>query len=98
MRYPPNGVGDSSPEERLQRELPRITDWYTDELFDAGAEASRLIFPVSRLVCDPEHFADDANEPMAAKGMGVSVKWDWDTGLGGPDRHRPPWAGPRRQV
>jgi N-formylglutamate deformylase len=48
-----------------------MTDWYTDELSDIGAEASRLIFPVSRLVCDPERFADDAREPMAAKGMGA---------------------------
>lgn len=55
----------------LKRELLRMTDWYTDELFDVGAAASRLTFPVSRLVCDPERFADDAGEPMAAKGMGA---------------------------
>ena len=56
----------------LKRELLRMTDWYTDELFDVGGEAAtRLFFPVSRLVCDPERFADDVDEPMAAKGMGV---------------------------
>jgi N-formylglutamate amidohydrolase len=55
----------------LRRELLRMTDWYADELFDMGADASGLIFPVSRLVCDPERFADDADEPMAAKGMGA---------------------------
>ena len=57
--------------EDLQRELLRMTDWYTDELFDAGAGASRLKFPVSRLVCDPERFSDKTNEPMEAKGMGA---------------------------
>jgi hypothetical protein len=29
------------------------------------------VFPVSRLVVDPERFVDDATEPMAACGMGV---------------------------
>ena len=28
-------------------------------------------YEVSRLVCDPERFPDDANEPMAPVGMGV---------------------------
>ncbi|HUW08991.1 MAG TPA: N-formylglutamate amidohydrolase [Anaerolineae bacterium] len=59
-------------EDDLRDELLRMTDRYTDELFDVGGDtASRLIFPVSRLVCDPERFADDAHEPMAAKGMGA---------------------------
>ena len=30
-----------------------------------------MIFPVSRLMVDPERFEDDAQEPMAGKGMGV---------------------------
>jgi len=59
-------------EDDLRDELLRMTDRYTEQLFDVGGKAaSRLIFPVSRLVCDPERFADDADEPMAAKGMGA---------------------------
>ena len=34
-------------------------------------EAGRLVFPVSRLVCDVERFPSDADEPMAARGMGA---------------------------
>ncbi|MBE9565642.1 MAG: N-formylglutamate amidohydrolase [Proteobacteria bacterium] len=58
-------------DDDLRQELLRMTDWYTDELFDVGGEASRLIFPVSRLVVDPERFADDGDEPMAESGMGA---------------------------
>ena len=54
----------------LSDELLRMTDLYTDELFDLDAD--RLVFPVSRLVCDVERFRDDAAEPMAAKGMGLA--------------------------
>jgi N-formylglutamate amidohydrolase len=49
-----------------------MTDWFTDELFSLPAhEASTIRFPVSRLVVDPERFVDDAQEPMAVRGMGV---------------------------
>jgi hypothetical protein len=34
-------------------------------------EAARVIFPVSRLVVDPERFRNDADEPMVARGMGA---------------------------
>ena len=50
-------------------ELKYMTDLYTDELFDVGED--RLIFPVSRLVCDVERFRDDRNEEMAKVGMGA---------------------------
>lgn len=56
----------------LERELLRLTDRYTDELFAPDrAIAVSVVFGVSRLVVDPERFADDALEPMAARGMGV---------------------------
>ncbi len=59
-------------DQELQHELLVMTDWYTDTLFSMPAMAAKtVIFPVSRLVVDPERFADDDREPMAAKGMGV---------------------------
>ena len=47
-----------------------MTDWFTDELFNIPG-ATRISFPMSRLVVDPERFLDDAQEVMAARGMGV---------------------------
>jgi len=54
----------------LKKELILKTDAYTDEIFNV-AKVQRIIFPVSRLVIDPERFIDDSKEIMAAKGMGV---------------------------
>ena len=31
-----------------------------------------IVFPVSRLVVDPEHFSDDSLEPMNQVGIGVT--------------------------
>jgi len=59
-------------ETDLQRELLRMTDRFTDELFALpAAMATMIVFPVSRLVVDPERFEDDSKEEMVAKGMGV---------------------------
>jgi len=73
-------------DEDLEQELLRMTDRYTDELFDLGEEAIRVIFPVSRLVCDPERFLDDTKESMAARGMGAVYT---KTSDGRPLRPRP---------
>ena len=54
----------------LEKEFQRMTDWYTDEIFDLD-EAEKLIFPYSRLYCDVERFRSDRDETMAKKGMGV---------------------------
>lgn len=56
----------------LADELRRMTDHATDRLLrlDNGL-AQHVLFPVSRLVVDPERFADDAAEPMATRGMGA---------------------------
>jgi N-formylglutamate amidohydrolase len=56
----------------LNGELLRMTDAYTDELFpETPVEAGRVIFPLSRLVCDVERFPLDENEPMVTRGTGV---------------------------
>ncbi len=59
------------PPQVLARNLIALTDWKTDELFDAPGFENRLVFPVSRLACDPERFRADADESMAARGMGA---------------------------
>lgn len=59
-------------EDVLWREVLLMTDHFTDELFrKAVPGATDIVFPVSRLVVDPERFVDDADEPMAFVGMGV---------------------------
>jgi len=56
----------------LNNELLRMTDAYTDELFPlTRVEAGRVVFPLSRLICDVERFPSDEDEPMATRGMGV---------------------------
>lgn len=57
-------------DDALAHELLLMTDRYTEELFDVDG-ASRVVFPVSRLVVDPERSADDSREPMAERGLGV---------------------------
>ncbi len=60
-------------DDALHRELVRLTDWHTDDLFGwlPGRGATMFVNRLSRLVFDPERFADDAQEPMAALGQGV---------------------------
>jgi N-formylglutamate deformylase len=57
----------------LEGELLRLTDRHTDLLYDwiRGLGGSLFVNRVSRLVVDPERFADDAAEPMAAVGQGA---------------------------
>ena len=52
----------------LADELLKMTDRYCDELF-TGYDS--IVFPVGRLVCDPERFRDDAQETMSRVGMGA---------------------------
>ena len=60
-------------DQELQEELNRITDHATDQIFQqAFPEAKAIVFPVSRLVVDPERFSDDFQEPMSQVGMGVT--------------------------
>jgi N-formylglutamate amidohydrolase len=71
-RIPETGAGDFvlSAGELLE-EKRRLTDWHAEDLFDPRGRAEFILFPVSRMVVDPERFADDALEPMALKGMGA---------------------------
>ncbi|MGB8960160.1 MAG: N-formylglutamate amidohydrolase [Candidatus Aminicenantales bacterium] len=55
----------------LERELPVMTDLYTDEV-PLDLNSIRIIkAPVSRLVVDVERFRRDEDEPMARFGMGA---------------------------
>ena len=58
---------------QLNNELIAITDAYTDEIFGAYAKDTDtvIIFPISRLIVDPERFLNDKEEVMANIGMGV---------------------------
>jgi len=57
---------------KVDAELLRMTYAFADELFPStNAEAGRVVYGVSRLLCDPERFREDVLEPMAAKGMGA---------------------------
>ena len=59
-------------ETALEKELIRMTDSFSDILFPTSWPfTDRIVFPVSRLVVDPERFLDDTREPMWKKGMGV---------------------------
>ena len=73
LRVPPLerqaiGLDDAA----LNNELLRMTDADTAELFPlTPVEAGRVVFPISRLICDVERFPSDEGEPMASRGMGV---------------------------
>ncbi len=56
--------------EKIQEEIIKLTDWYTDDLFDSDVD-SKIVAPFSRIFCDVERFADDDLEIMSKKGMGV---------------------------
>jgi len=74
-------------DDALEQELLRMTDRYTDLLFaQAPDDACTVIYPVSRLIVDPERFVLDSEEPMVARGMGVIYTRTSD---GQPLRHPP---------
>jgi len=57
-------------ENKIQQELLRMTDWYTEELFTCEGWQS-VVHHYSRLVCDPERFLDPDEEGMCLHGMGM---------------------------
>ena len=55
----------------LQIEILKMTDHFTDELFDIScSNIHQLKFPLSRLLVDVERFEEDELEPMFKVGMG----------------------------
>ncbi len=54
----------------MDAENLRLADLHTDDLYHLE-NAERAVFPISRFLVDPERFRDDADEPMAARGMGA---------------------------
>ena len=57
-------------DELLNQEILKLTDWYTDDLFENEIDSS-IKAPFSRIFCDTERFSDDSQEIMAKYGMGV---------------------------
>lgn len=57
-------------EDELFQEQIKMTDSFTNELFNIK-EIYKLIFPVSRLVCDVERFRNEKDEEMTKQGMWV---------------------------
>jgi len=68
--YFPNKEGFVIDKPTLDAEVNKLTDWYTEDLFDLDG-VIKVIAPFSRIFCDVERFADDSMEEMAAKGAGV---------------------------
>ena len=57
-------------EEILQQEINKLTDWYTDDLFESSEDITVKV-DFSRIFCDVERFVDDEQEVMAQYGMGM---------------------------
>jgi len=57
-------------DDDLTTELLRMTDAFTGELF-AYPNATKVRFPISRLLVDVERFPDDIRETMSKVGMGM---------------------------
>jgi N-formylglutamate amidohydrolase len=62
--------GYVSSQDEIQDEIIKLTDWYTDDLFDSEVD-DKIVTPFSRIFCDVERFADDKLEIMSKAGMGV---------------------------
>jgi len=56
--------------DKIDREIVKLTDWFTDDLFSNEIDDA-IIAPFSRIFCDVERFADDKLEVMSKFGMGV---------------------------
>jgi N-formylglutamate deformylase len=68
--YIPSRAAYLCADEALDAEILKLTDWYTDDLFNDGQDL-QIVSKVSRLYCDVERFPYDDLEAMAPFGMGV---------------------------
>ena len=66
----PFNDGYVSCDVKIKQEIIKLTDWYTDDLFDSEVD-DKIVAPFSRIFCDVERFADDELEIMSKVGMGV---------------------------
>lgn len=57
-------------DEELHLEQLKMIDSYTNELFNIS-NITKLIFPISRLICDVERFRNEEDEEMTKQGMWV---------------------------
>ena len=62
--------GYLSSQEKINQEIIKLTDWYTDDMFDSDQD-DKIIAPFSRIFCEVERLSDDEPEVMAKSGMGV---------------------------
>lgn len=56
--------------ENLKKEVLKLTDWYTEDLFESKMD-DMIVATFARIFCDAERFTDDTQETMAKYGMGV---------------------------
>jgi N-formylglutamate amidohydrolase len=56
--------------EKIQQEITKLTDWYTDHLFHSETD-EMIVASFSRIFCDVERFENDEEEVMSKVGMGV---------------------------
>ena len=66
----PNQEGFIHNDEKIQQEITKLTDWYTDDLFHSETD-EMIVAPFSRIFCDVERFENDEEEVMSKLGMGV---------------------------
>ena len=66
----PNREGYIVNDKKIQEEITKLTDWYTDDLFHTDTD-EMIVAPFSRIFCDVERFENDDYEIMSKVGMGV---------------------------
>ena len=64
-------IEDYIDKKELEETILKLTDTYTDELFDVDSpHCTKIVFPYSRVFCDVERFNDEKEE-MLKYGQGV---------------------------